>query len=322
MRRTPTSCARCGVILSVVAAVGLSGALGAVWATSKPKAKAPATEKAQDKKVVKYKPVTKEQAAANRKRAIEMGEKTRTFAPNMHMVETAHCLIFTEWDRSNDKPLAEICERMYRALSRQFDIPPKQNIWAGKCPIFIFWEKLHFVQFTQEVDRKRHASAAAYHVQHRGGFCYIVMNRCEKRERFFEWLVHEATHAFLGRYMTNRRVPIWLNEGLAEYMAATLVPECNSAKEHEVAAKRAVKEKRDVRYVLKSTRLDYFGYGIAQSIVRFMIARDRRRFIRFVQLLKEGKKEDEALKLSYGLTQEQLVRGWEQAVTRMYGKRR
>lgn len=322
MRRTPTNCARCGVILSVVAAVGLSGSLGAVWVTSKPKAKAPTTQKAPDKEAIKYKPVTNEQAAANRKRAIEMAEKTRTFAPNMHMVETAHFLIFTEWDRSNDRPLAEICERMYRALSLQFDVPLKQNIWAGKCPIFIFWEKLHFVRFTQEVDHTALDNVPGYNLQHRNGFCYIVMNRCEKREHFFELLIHEATHAFLGRYLTNQRIPTWVNEGLAEYMAATLVPGYDAEKRYKAANKEALKKNRDVRYVLKSTRLDYFGYGIAQSIVRFMIARDRRRFIRFIQLLKEGKKEDEALKLSYGLTQEQLVRGWEQAVTRIYGRRR
>lgn len=270
------------------------------------------------KEVIKYQPVTPKQAAANRKRAIELAKKAKGVAPKMHLVETPHFLIFTEWAKDNDKPLREICERIYKAMCVQFDIPPEQNIWAGKCPIYIFWERNHYVRFCTALEKSAAATAAGFHAKRRGGFCYIVMNRAETRKRFYELLIHEATHAFLGRYLTNRRVPRWVNEGLADYMAATLVPQSHKEKRYKRATKKALRENRDLSYIFTGVSRGWFDYGIAQSLVRFMIARDRKAFVRFVRLIKEGKKQDEALRESYGATQEQLLRAWMQTARKTY----
>lgn len=290
--------------------------------TAKPKPDKPADKKPPAKKppARKYTAATAKQIEANRKLAMTWYAKTRaTVVASMHFIETDHFLIFSAWSRGNDKALRDICEKMYRAMCKQFDIPPAENIWAGKCPIYIFWETRHYEQFTTKVDERRMSAAAGYTAQ-RGAFAYIVMNRCETRTRFYEVLVHEATHAFLARYRTNRTVPRWLNEGLAEYMAAELVPGCSAEEKYLSATRTAVRENRNVSSVFKTVEMNNFDYGIVQSIVRFLIARDRKAFIKLIRLIKDGKPEAAALHEAYKLTHAAMLTEWRAAAAKGLGK--
>lgn len=268
----------------------------------------------------KYTPVTKAQAEAVRKQAMKWFAKARsTITPTMHLIETDHFLIFSAWSKGNDASLKSICERMYRAMCKQFDIPSTENIWAGKCPIYIFWETRDYNLFTTTVDGRKMVTAGGYTAQ-RGAFSYIVLNRCPTRTRFYEVLVHEATHAFLGRYRSNRVVPRWLNEGLAEYMAATLVPNSSAATKYVQSTQVALSRNVDVAHVIKGVALNNFDYGIVQSIVRFLIARDRKAFIKLIRLIKDGKPEAAALHEAYKLTHAAMLTEWRAAAAKGLGK--
>jgi hypothetical protein len=275
---------------------------------------------------LKYRPVTPEQARQNRRKATAWAEQARkAFVPTMHLVETEHFLIFSAWDRSNDRRLRDICEKMYDAMCVQFDIPAERNIWAGKCPIYIFWEVAHYERFCREVDKagqrsERLIKANGYYWQ-QGHFTYIVMNRCRTKRRFYEVLVHEATHAFLGRHISNRRVPRWANEGLAEYMSGTLVPGSTASTNYIRQSRIAVKENRDVSHIFQDVGLNAFDYGIAASIVRFMIASNRKGFVEFIRLLKLGKAEADALKEGFGMTHQELLKAWRAAVKKAQASR-
>ena len=54
----------------------------------------------------------------------------------------------------------------------------------------------------------------------------------------------------------------------------------------------------------------------AQSLVRFLVARDRKAFVKFVHLMKQGKSEADALKEAYNLTREDLIRLWRGKATK------
>jgi len=269
----------------------------------------------------KFMPVTKEDIQANRKLAQDWADKAkRTVVKSMHLIETDHFLIYSAWGRGNDAALKRICEKLYAALCKQFAIPRGQNIWAGKCPIYAFWEKEHYLKFCKDVNGagKRSPSllqAAGYSGQ-RGSFTYVVLNKVRTRQWFYELLVHETTHAFLARYLTNRHVLPWVNEGLAEYMAATLVPGSRASRKYVSATKEAVKGRKDVAHVFKKVTLNAFDYGIAQSFVRYLIHRDRKAFIKFVGLVKQGSSDAEALQGAYGLSREQFLKAWWKAVGR------
>lgn len=283
-----------------------------------------AEEKAGEPKDVlgrKFMPVTKEEIQANRKLAQDLADKAkRTVVKSMHLIETDHFLIYSAWGRSNDAALKRICEKLYSALCKQFAIPRRQNIWAGKCPIYVFWEKEHYLKFCKDVDGSGKRSptlleAAGYSGQ-RGSFAYVVLNKVRTKKWFYELLVHETTHAFLARYLTNRHVLSWVNEGLAEYMAATLVPRSYASRKYVRATKEAVKEKKDVAHVFEGVGMNMFDYGIAQSFVRYLIHRDRKAFIKFVGLLKQGRSDEQALQEAYGLSRKQFLKAWWKAVRR------
>lgn len=269
----------------------------------------------------KFMPVTKEEIQANRKLAQDWADKAkRTVVKSMHLVETDHFLIYSAWSRSNDAALKRICERLYAALCKQFAIPRRQNIWAGKCPIYVFWEKEHYLKFCKDVDgagkrSPRLLQAAGYSSQ-QGSFTYVVLNKARTKQWFYELLVHETTHAFLGRYLTNGHVTAWVNEGLAEYMAATLVSGSYASRKYVSATREAVKGKKKVAHVFKNVAMNAFDYGIAQSFVRYLIRRDRKAFIRFVGLIKHGRSDAEALQEAYGLSREQFLKAWWKAVGR------
>ena len=268
--------------------------------------------------VIKFLPPTPEQIQAARALAQDFADKAKAFAPSMHLVETKHFLIFSAWDRSNDKPLAEISERLYQALCRQFDIPATENLWVGKCPIYVFWEQENFSRFTVEVDETNKTESGGYQVQTSEGFCYIVMNAVRDKTRFYEVLVHETTHAFVGRYQTNKPIPRWVNEGLAEYMAATMVPGCSAAMRYVETTKQAVMLKQDVSHVFSEMGANAFDYGIAQSLVRFMIARNRKGFVKFITLIKEGAEEKDALKETFHLTHGELLAAWRSSASKHF----
>ena len=302
------------VLLAATVPVGAAEAkrVGRTRATSAP---APATS--QTSPAPKFQLATPEEIEAFGKQAAAYAEQTRkTITANLHKLETRPFVIYSAWSRSNDRALAEICEKLYVALCRQFDVPPTANIWAGKCPVFVFWDKEHFRRFTTEVDEVGMTDAAGYQLHRSDGFGYIVLNRVSTRRRFFELLAHEGTHAFIARYLTNLPIPSWVNEGMAEYAAATLVKGSVAARRHVPAARKAVQANKDISHVFTKPAMSDFDYGICQSLVRYLIARDRKAFVRFFTRMKEGASQAEALQEAYGLTGGQLLAQWRAAVAR------
>jgi len=278
---------------------------------------------------LKYLPVAPKLIKAFAKQAETWAAEAKKFSPSIHRIETPHFVIYSDWKRSNDRALAGICEKMYRAMCSQFGIGPDQNLWAGKCPVYIFWAGKNYRKFTTEVDQRNMDKAAGYCTWNSSGFVYIVMNRVKQKgmstarakTRFYEVLVHEATHGFLARYISNRSIPSWLNEGLADYIAATLVPRCSATRKHRDAAKEAVKEGKSIGHVFRQVGLNSFDYGIAQSLVRYLIARNRKGIAKLVTLIKQGATEAEALKQVYKLDHDRLAKAWYKAVSRSLRRR-
>ena len=271
-----------------------------------------------------YRQTPLSQVLSNRALAMKLAENTRrTIVPTMHLVETEHFLIFSAWNVSNDTALAVLCEQMFQKLAQQFNIPGSESVWVGKCPIYLFWEPAHYARFIAEVDQSQKldpnmAHANGYHAS-REEFSYVVINGVaafganqeQAKIKFYHVLVHEGPHAFLHRYLSERPMPLWMEEGLAEYVAACLVPQSAANRDYLTATRTALRSAENVRHLLgKKDDLTATEYGVAQSLVRFLVAQDRVAMIRFVELLKKGKSEEAALADAYHISNAQLIRGW------------
>ncbi|MFP4054062.1 MAG: hypothetical protein ACLFV7_09380 [Phycisphaerae bacterium] len=278
--------------------------------------------------------VSDKQVAANRKQADEWFEYVKeNINAKARFSETDHFWVYSTFKPSDDKGIHRALEKLYTGLCKQFAIPPRQNIWAGKAAIFCFWEEDEYQKFTRDVMKLEKFTKASGYCGRRGnGMVFVVMGPTRNRSWFYELLTHETTHGFVARYRSNRGVPTWVNEGLAEYMASTLVPKSNASYKMKIAHAQALKNGRSVMPVFKGVGLEAFDYGAAQSLVRYLIARDRKAFIRFFNLMKVGPEDEdddgddrrkkrakplsgeEALKEAYGLTYEELAKEWRKAL--------
>ena len=253
----------------------------------------------------------------------EWGRKMKRIAPKTHRVETAHFIIYSAWAKSDDTKLKGIYEKLYIALCKQFDMPATDNIWIGKLPVFAFWEKKDFVSFSVTV-----CGASTTRAQQAGGFagrrgwCQYVclgpvmrrgMNKNNARTWFYELLVHESTHAFLARYINSNSLVNWLNEGIAEMLSATFVPKGGTSYKLQ-SAHAAVKRGKGSQFLsmftAKNIPLDGVHYGAAQSLVRFLVFKDKSKFIQLVYEIKGGAGSEDALRKVYGLTHKELLRQW------------
>jgi hypothetical protein len=257
----------------------------------------------------KFRTPTPRQVEAAMAKAQEYADKVKTFAPGLRTVETPHFRIYSTFPTSDDKPLTETVEGMYVALCGQFDIPAKDNIWVGKCTLFLLAKDEDYVKFTKEVDKANLVSAGGYCSHYSMGMVYVIMRPCSTRTRFYEVLVHEHTHGFLARYLSDKEIPSWLNEGLADLMAAKLVPGCYAQKLVVNSTKTVIKEKKDISYIFEKVK-ESFDYGVAQSLVQFLIARDRAGFIKLITEIKQGVEEEQALKDVYKLSHTELLKAW------------
>ncbi len=272
----------------------------------------------------KFIPTTPEQIQRNREMAVEMADKAKEFV-KLRVLETDHYTLYTAIGPENDGGLKEAVERLYKGLCKQFDVPASQCIYAGKCPIFILADEKQITRFSTQVDKMEAPTTEGYQGRY-GSFAYIVLRYPKTSNRFYEVLSHEGTHSFVGRYITNKIVPTWVDEGLADLTAATFVPGCFAERNHVYAAKQVALKGEDITHVFTKFREGNaagaaFDYGVAQSLVRYLVEKDRKGFIKFITLMKEGKPEEDALKEACHMSIKELQDNWTAAVRRVYGRK-
>ncbi len=273
------------------------------------------------------------QVRASLNLAREWGQKARDIVPAMHLIETPHFLIYSAWSARDDNVLKMKYEKLYRALCRRFKIDYRENIWIGKLPVYAFWRQDNFVKFSALVTgvppevALRAGGYAGYKKQGSAVFRFVAlgavwrgrMTRAMAQTRFYEVLVHESTHAFMGRYINERRIPNWVDEGIAETMAATLVPQSHAARKIKVLTKLAAGSGAPVESIFDvgNIPMSRLHYGMAQSLVRYLYQKNSAAFIAFIEKLKEGVSDRDALQSTYNISREKLVREWKAAALRI-----
>lgn len=252
----------------------------------------------------KYEKSTPEQDA----KAIELAQRVakgvgETMKLNWVEIQTPHFIIFTDWDEREYGFLKENCEAAYAAVSRQFDIPLKENVFVGKLPVFMFSKQSDFQKYSALVEHfPAPKELLGYYAGHGDGSGHMVMWKpnvaafrdVRLAERNWAYtLTHEFTHAFVSRYRTNRRIPRWLNEGLAEVIAYEQFPITQAyANARTMAGKRFNFE--DLFDDEKMPGGDM--YPVMQTMVEALIKENRRGFLLMFDDIKDGVEPEAALR--------------------------
>ena len=239
------------------------------------------------------------------------------------VVETLHYLVLSSADASMTASFAKWSEALYANLSRQFAMDPNQRAWDGKCMLLVFGSRPEFVAYAKIFDGSDAANAGAYFAWERYGdgtpqLVHICIPTNEPPARLQELFVHEGTHAFFQLYRRPVVLPVWLQEGLAEYMTVVNDPSLSNRK--ALPAMAIARQRGSIDRVLSADTLSLDGeeYSVAYTLVDALIRADPVRFRQFVNLLKDGKGQDEALKAAYGFDLAGLAERWRVVVLRTH----
>ncbi len=294
-----------------------------------PVAAGPAVATSQPATVDNYQKSTPEQdAAAIKSYKADAAEAAKALHWTYDSFETDHFLVFTDWDPREKSFLQTNLEAAYRAVSHQFDIPVKENVFVGKLPVYMFAKQSDFQRFLyQTVELQAGPTLLGIYAGKSDGSGFLTLFKPAveggsgtgpAERRWARTLTHEFTHAFIARYRTNRRIPRWLNEGTAEVIADGLFPSPDTRRWAALMAggDRPISNIFDDDYMPPG---EY--YPVMQTMVQALVTEDRRKFLKMFDAIKAGTPGEKALKAAYGVDYAGLEQAWRKYMTGGKGRR-
>jgi hypothetical protein len=141
------------------------------------------------------------------------------------------------------------------------------------------------------------------------GMVHIAFYRQEKDLEFAHVLVHESSHGFLHRYKSPVPVPSWANEGLAEWIATTLLAEQWPKHQKDVKnnAGYFLREHKGVGDLFTVDHIEGWQYPVSEMLTTYMIERNARGYVGFINGIKDGLNWQESLRKNAHWTPQQLV---------------
>jgi hypothetical protein len=235
--------------------------------------------------------------------------------PRVTLDATHEFLVATDIPPAQMRPLVASLDRMHDFLCDLYGIPRGEPVWKGKCLVVAFHDEDDFLAFEGRFMQNDGRGAHGLCHQRSDGRVIMACHYGGDPAAFAHMLVHETSHGFNHRWMSPVRLPNWLNEGIAEWVGTKVVPHCNQVPLKEAQALEAMRARGDLgAEFFTADNIQAVQYGIASGLVKFLTARDPRKFAAFVRGIKEGVPVEESLRDAYGATIDELVASYGQAV--------
>jgi hypothetical protein len=249
------------------------------------------------------------------------------FGFQLKITETPHYLVVSDANRAMTDQFAKWGESLYANLCTLFGMQDSQRVWDAKCVLFVFDQRTTFDKFAAASgDRDSRRTAA-----------YFVIERYEKTIALVSILIplggsgmrqlqgcfaHEGAHAFLELCRKPAALPLWLEEGLPEYVATL---NDKSLRQEKVAeATRFCESNRPLSRILEARTGDLFSwndYCISTTVVDFLVTAGKPKFKKFVDAIKDGQRQEAALSAAYGFKSLELENRWRKYILDYLPKR-
>ncbi len=241
--------------------------------------------------------------------------KARFIGTPLKVYENEHFLLLTDLEPSLASLSLKRLDSMYEMMCKAYGVAQGRNIWCGKCVVVAFQRQSDYVRFQKEVMKNPRTEAD---LQTSGGGCHarksgqviIALWKGSSTFSFTHKLIHETSHGFIARYRTDVRMPSWLNEGLADWIAVHIL---KSSRQIEARGKRAlamVQTQQSLNGMFETQQIKGDYYGVAVAVVDMLLERDTGRFREFIIAIKDGHAPNEALQLSYEMTYADVARNF------------
>ncbi|MEN6457459.1 MAG: basic secretory protein-like protein [Thermoguttaceae bacterium] len=240
---------------------------------------------------------------------------------NMQLHETQYFLFLSDLPPKAALAVTACLDTMYAQLCKAFAIKQHEQVWlGGKLPVIAFSRPEHFSAFEKEFFKNGAELQNVQGIAHQQSNGIVVVScRCGNDPYYFAGvLVHETTHGFVHRYKSAQRVPSWLNEGIAEWVAMNVVT-------RDQGIRRRVQDSLVRTRQSGNLGGDFFTcehlatgqktqYGIATAMIDYMLRSNPKGFRTLIEDIKLGVKWQKALQKSYRVTPEQLAQQFGEAV--------
>lgn len=262
-----------------------------------------------------WEPLTAAQHEAFMEGHREFLEKTKKELSHIKFryVETQYFMFLTDLTPQEVDGLLAYLDAMYSELCKAFGIPPTHNIWCGKCVVVAFRGREDYARFEQVM--MDYDAAGSQGLCHSFGDGRVIFAGYQGQNGFPNVLVHETTHGFVHRYLSNANVPSWLNEGMSDWMGHEIVQSDRVPNRRKTAATQVV-QAGTLGNFFEAEPIRGEQYGIASAMVEILIRIDGGdgKFKEFFDGIKLGKDPEESLKDSFGLTYQELTVLYAQAI--------
>jgi hypothetical protein len=215
--------------------------------------------------------------------------------------ETAHFIVhFVE--ESDARLTMQYIEGAFTMVTGLLNLDPQRA--ARKSHVFVFPNQLSWYAYRAAIGLSDTVGGFAYKTE----LLLPAADRKEDRDESIKTLCHEVTHAIVARFYPSRKLPLWLNEGLADYVAARTIATKRSQPVEKYLRKKSdasidVPKLLDrIKYGESTTpdRLEVF-YSNSEKCVRAILEKlPIEDFPKFVNALAAGNLPQPALAAAYG----------------------
>ncbi|MEM6756630.1 MAG: hypothetical protein AAF586_05635 [Planctomycetota bacterium] len=233
--------------------------------------------------------------------------------------ETDYFLLYTDLDSEEARYWARQLDRMYDRMRNVFRVPDGTNVFQGRCLITIWSTRERFgrwVRLAEGYDIGARPGVAGLCTGYPDGRAHVTFFRQPDRNEFALILVHEASHAFTHRYRTGRRIPSWVNEGLAEYVAHNLIDAPQWAAGRARGSREAYQANGGLASMFVMPSIEWYQYGQAWEFTEMMVEENVDGYRAFFDALKDGEDVHTALEDHYGASLDRLVRHYHNVYNR------
>lgn len=177
----------------------------------------------------------------------------------------------------------------------------KKEQYEKKSHVFIFEDDKEWHQFLAQTTAPQWAASFA-----KGDDLFLSLRNTGSGPPFdSHGLAHETTHAVVARLYPNTRWPLWLNEGLAEYMGGASVAARKGQTiwrhEHTLTfASMSLDQLQQIQQYPQDPVQVAELYETAEKLIRFIMTElPKERFTRFISAVLEGRNLRDALLYVY-----------------------
>jgi len=225
-------------------------------------------------------------------------------------LETDHFLVYADLPSIDVARLANRLESVYEIMEELFGADVTGNRFWGKAAVLYFTDPDRFrlveaESFDQLVDRDVLGIC-----QPVGAKVFINLTGDIASDAFLAAMARAVAHGFMHRLGSPKRLPVWANEGLAEYVASRAAPGAADAERRRGEALSYIRNGSDLAAVFDAGWSDAWppaGTAVGGLMTALMIDQQPERFRRWVIAVKQGTDWTTALADDYGVPFPRLV---------------